>query len=272
MILYEHPFSPFAQKVKIALREKGLVFEARVVTGAPRDDASDPVNPRGEVPALLDNDAVIFEATAILEYLEREHPLPPLRPLRDTDWLRAQMIEDVCDTHYESINWSLTELRFFSRGTADARDSAAAHTAAQTRKMHHWLDAALQADDFLAGPQFGWADLSAFPLVLTSALFDLPPPPGSRLASWYHRSCQRDSVAKTIDEVMAVLPFMTSFGASAAAPLFRRPSRLTPTSQGSWPGSSGKAAGASRRTDIRLKKTAAFLGQHVGPRTDGDNA
>jgi len=272
MILYEHPFSPFAQKVKIALREKGLVFEARVVTGAAAGDMADPVNPLGEVPALLDDDAVIFDATAILDYLERKYPLPPLRPARDADWLRTQMIEDVCDTHYESINWSLTELRFFSRGTADARNGTAALAAARTRKMHHWLEAALQADDYLAGPQFGWADLSALPLVLTSTIFELPPVPGSRLASWYERSCQRQSVAATVDEVMAVLPFMTSLGANAAAPLFRRPSRLISTSQGNWPDGSGRAAGTSRKSEISVTRTAAFLGQHVGPQTDGDNA
>jgi hypothetical protein len=33
MILYEHPLSSCAQKVKIALREKGLAFEARLGSG-----------------------------------------------------------------------------------------------------------------------------------------------------------------------------------------------------------------------------------------------
>ena len=27
MLLYEHPLSPYAQKVKIALREKGVAFD-----------------------------------------------------------------------------------------------------------------------------------------------------------------------------------------------------------------------------------------------------
>jgi glutathione S-transferase/RNA polymerase-associated protein len=29
-ILYEHPLSPYAQKVKIALGEKGVAFETRM--------------------------------------------------------------------------------------------------------------------------------------------------------------------------------------------------------------------------------------------------
>jgi glutathione S-transferase len=44
IILYEHPLSPYAQKCKIALAEKGIAFEAKVPqafgTGATSDRAS----------------------------------------------------------------------------------------------------------------------------------------------------------------------------------------------------------------------------------------
>ena len=33
LIVYEHPLSPYAQKVKISLREKGIEFEARLPSG-----------------------------------------------------------------------------------------------------------------------------------------------------------------------------------------------------------------------------------------------
>ena len=33
MLLYEHPLSAYAQKVKIALLEKGVPFETRLSTG-----------------------------------------------------------------------------------------------------------------------------------------------------------------------------------------------------------------------------------------------
>jgi len=33
MLLYEHPLSPYAQKVKISLREKGLKYEAPMPGG-----------------------------------------------------------------------------------------------------------------------------------------------------------------------------------------------------------------------------------------------
>ena len=34
MLLYEHPLSSYAQKVKIALREKGLTFDVETPQGA----------------------------------------------------------------------------------------------------------------------------------------------------------------------------------------------------------------------------------------------
>ena len=53
--LWDHPLSPYAQKVKIALREKGVPFDTAVpggigVGGAAGDFLA--ANPRAEVPAL----------------------------------------------------------------------------------------------------------------------------------------------------------------------------------------------------------------------------
>src|SRR5919198_813508 len=81
VLLYEHPLSPYAQKVKIALAEKGIAFECRLpdfMSG--RDDAFAAANPRLEVPALVDGDTRVFDSTIILEYIEDRWPTPPLLP------------------------------------------------------------------------------------------------------------------------------------------------------------------------------------------------
>src|SRR3989475_148849 len=83
VLLYEHPLSPYAQKVKIALAEKGVAFECRLpdfMSG--RDDAFAAANPRLEVPALVDGDTRVFDSTIILEYIEDRWPTPPLLPAR----------------------------------------------------------------------------------------------------------------------------------------------------------------------------------------------
>ena len=81
IVVYEHPLSPYAQKVKIALREKQVEFELRIpdlFSGS--DTAFQAANPRQEVPALVDGDVAVFDSTIILEYIEDRWPQPPLLP------------------------------------------------------------------------------------------------------------------------------------------------------------------------------------------------
>ena len=69
MLLYEHPLSSYAQKVKIVLREKGVAFDLELpeTFGTGRTDGPFAEgNPRGEVPVLVDGDVTLFESTIIL--------------------------------------------------------------------------------------------------------------------------------------------------------------------------------------------------------------
>ena len=82
--LYDHPLSPYSQKIKIALREKGVPFEACLPTGlgsGEQNDGLGAANPRGEVPALvLETGEALFESTVLLEFIEERWPEPPLAP------------------------------------------------------------------------------------------------------------------------------------------------------------------------------------------------
>ncbi len=84
MILYDHPLSSYGQKVKIALREKGIAF-TRVLpddfgTGR-QDTAFAAANPRTEVPVLIvEGGQSIFDSTIILDYLDERWPGTPLMP------------------------------------------------------------------------------------------------------------------------------------------------------------------------------------------------
>ena len=79
--LYDHPLSPYAQKVKIALREKGQPFEMLTPGGLGAGGAQGEfiqANPRAEVPALVDGEVMIFDSTTTLVYLEARRPAPPM--------------------------------------------------------------------------------------------------------------------------------------------------------------------------------------------------
>ena len=73
MKLYYHPLSSFAQKVLIALYEKGIEFESEIVNLMDPDsrDAYREIYPLGKVPCLqLEDGHMIPESSIIVEYLD----------------------------------------------------------------------------------------------------------------------------------------------------------------------------------------------------------
>ena len=206
MLLYEHPLSSYAQKVKIALREKGLAFDRETPAGVGTGNAAGlfaAASPRSEVPALIDGDARIFDSTIILEYLEDKHPTPPLLPRDPMARAKARMIEEVCDTLYEAINWGLSEIRWFKRAEGAKAEEMRATAARQTAELQAWLADKLGGREWFNGDSFGWADLSVAPYVNRSFHYGMGTQDGSPLARWRERILQRPSVAETFKEFEA---------------------------------------------------------------------
>ena len=69
MILYEIALSPFVQKVKIALREKGIDFENRLAFAPEHREEIERVCQRQEAPTLVDGETARFDSTVILDTL-----------------------------------------------------------------------------------------------------------------------------------------------------------------------------------------------------------
>lgn len=226
MILYEHPFSPYAQKIKIALREKALAFEAVTPPELGSGSESDLIRsfgPRREVPALVDDDGTcIFDSTIILEYLEEKHPVPSLLPATPADRAKARTIEEICDTHFEAITWGLNEVRFFGRGKGGLNDQLYQQAIIQVGHAYAWLTAALGDRDWLVGNTFGRADLSAIPIVSAFTVHGIPPAADSALARWMARAHQRPSVAKTTEESLAVVPLLEALAEAVGDNSFKR--------------------------------------------------
>ncbi|HSG34677.1 MAG TPA: glutathione S-transferase family protein [Sphingomonadaceae bacterium] len=90
-----YSFGPGANSMKpmLTLYEKGLEYEQHQLNPAKFEHHSDwfkKINPRGQVPALVDGEHVITESTVICEYLEDEYPTEvKLRP--ESSWGKAQM-------------------------------------------------------------------------------------------------------------------------------------------------------------------------------------
>jgi len=106
LILYSYFRSSAAYRVRIALNLKNIDYQIRPVhllkNGGEQFNADYlALNPQGRVPVLVEQDQVLTQSSAIIEYLEEIYPVPPLLP---TDpiaraYVRslAQMI--ACDIH-----------------------------------------------------------------------------------------------------------------------------------------------------------------------------
>ncbi|HZZ35361.1 MAG TPA: glutathione S-transferase family protein [Caulobacteraceae bacterium] len=223
--LFDHPLSPYAQKVKIALREKGVEFETAVPDGIGVGGAAGQflaANPRAEVPALIDDDVRIFDSTIILEYIEENWPTPPLLPHGAAERARVRMLEEVMDTHFEAINWGLGEIRFFGRAKGDLAVAIEAKAKAQTESFYRWLETQLGDRDWFNGGAFGWGDLCVVPYVNGSVGHGNPPERGGRLSAWLERVNARSSVAETNAEAVAVRGVMVNVAEMVEQGLFKR--------------------------------------------------
>jgi glutathione S-transferase len=103
LTLYDDVFSPYARKVRIALYEKGVAFErVRALHGDCNRTDFVHVNPRAEVPALVDGDFSLFDSTVICEYLEDRYPAPPIYPRDPQRRAACRLLEDVADTQFDA--------------------------------------------------------------------------------------------------------------------------------------------------------------------------
>ena len=78
--LYYHPLSTYSRRVLITFAEKKIPHELIAVDMAARRHREEPylsLNPYGRVPTLEEDGFVLFESTAILNYLEATRPHGP---------------------------------------------------------------------------------------------------------------------------------------------------------------------------------------------------
>ena len=225
LFLWHTPLSPFVEKVKIVLREKGLDFDVAIPDGIGLDVSAPLVraNPRSEAPALVDGEATIFDSTVILEYIEDKWPEPRLHAATPVARARARMIEDVCDTHYEAINWGLYELNFFKRGQAQGLAEALLAAARRdTAIMHDWLEIQLGDAEWFGGADFGMADIAVVPFVAGSALHGIHLDGDRPLGRWFLRMKDRPSVGEVLAASHADLSLIESVAGVLEQGLLKR--------------------------------------------------
>ncbi|HKY07538.1 MAG TPA: glutathione S-transferase family protein [Candidatus Binatia bacterium] len=164
--LYWGSGSPFAWRVMLALEVKKLPYESRLLTFSKSDHKTPEylkLNPRGKVPTLKDGDFAIYESIAILAYLDRKHPDPPLfgNTPQETGLIWLAISE--CEAYLTPAADKIIHPIFFGKGLDKVDDI---QQAAQTvRKELNSIDARLKQRRWLVGEQISAADIVVFPII-----------------------------------------------------------------------------------------------------------
>src|SRR5690349_16648590 len=157
--LHGVPLSGHVHKVEVLLRLLDLPFE---YVAAPADvrqtDAFLRLNPLRQIPVLEDGDVVLADSNAILVYLAKRYdpsgpwlPDEPLAAARVQRWLSISAGE----VKYGPANARAVHLFGLKTDLGDA------HAVAQ--RLLAFMDAALAADAWLAGPAPTLADVACYP-------------------------------------------------------------------------------------------------------------
>ncbi len=192
--VYEHPLSPYAQKVKLALHYKDIPYEVETPMIGADVDAFMKVSPRGEVPALQHDDIALYDSAVIGAYIDETWPEPPLLPAQPLARAQVRLIEDAMDTHFEGNTWGLGEVRIFARAQGEAAERMCAYAEAQIQGWYSWLEPRISDAGWFNGDAYGWADMCVVPFVNGAGRFDIVPSAGSHLAQWLARVNERDDV------------------------------------------------------------------------------
>jgi glutathione S-transferase len=205
MKLYYSPLSVYSAKPRIAMYEKGIAHETALVNWTPATGWIKPeelprLNPKAQIPVLVDGDTVVPDSTIILEYLDERFPKAPLFPQGAADRARCRVLEDIGDTLL-APNLGVLVREVFLKPDASTRDSATVSaTKAELARHYQRLDRELGKREYLCG-EFSVADISCFsPINIMSLMEGAPSPELSNLAAWVSRMQKRPSVARYLEE------------------------------------------------------------------------
>lgn len=167
LTLYYGSGSPYAWRAQFALEHKALPYELKVLSfsaGDTRKPEFVALNPRHQVPTLVDGDFVLYESNAIVEYLDEAYPGrgAPLLPgdARSRAIIRRLVLE--VDSYFSKATDPLLEQAFWKKPEereaqkiTDARKSVVDELVMFTNAMR---------GDYLAGP-LSAADFAFYPFI-----------------------------------------------------------------------------------------------------------
>lgn len=183
MKLYSYYRSSCSYRVRIALHYKGLPYEHHSVHlvkngGEQHTPEYKALNPQQQVPTLVDNDFVLTQSMAIMEYLEEKYPEPALLPKEPQQraFVRQISLVNVADIH------PLNNLKILTHLSGELGVTQEQKTAWYHKWIHQGFDAMealLQRSPYRTGPYccgdtVTMADMCLIPQVYNARRYEMP--------------------------------------------------------------------------------------------------
>ena len=212
----------FGAKAEIAAHEKQLEFELVMVPFEmktlyePKHPEVLRINPKRQVPVLIDGDLEIFDSTQIFEYLEELQPTPALWPAGARKRARARLLEHESDEVYFP---HVVRLMGLQLAPTDPAAMAAREAAA---RFYERMERALGERDWLAD-HYSFADIAFYMAQLFGERMGAPITAAEpRLQKWRDRMSDRPAVRKVagamgrylVSQGRKLPPFMERLSAS----------------------------------------------------------
>jgi len=197
-LLYHLWLSPFSRKVRVVLGEKRLDCELKVEKAWERRDAFLALNPRGQVPVLVEEDGhVLADSQAICEYLDEVFPDPPLMGGDPHTRAEARRLTAWFDEKFHAeVTVNLVDEKITKRMLGLGEPLSAAVRAGNENIHTHltYVEWLVDRRSWLAGEELTIADITAAAhLSAVDYLGDVPweDHPGAK--DWYARIKSRPS-------------------------------------------------------------------------------
>ena len=137
---------------------------------------------------------MLYESTAILEYLEATHPAPPLVPADARGRALVAMHMKLCDIQMARQTGTIIfPKRFLPKERWD--EAAMAQAKKEIEKHLEIVDAQLAGKQYLVGNQYSLVEVCYTPFVEFLPLMEITPPPA--VAAWVERMLSRPSAQAT---------------------------------------------------------------------------
>ena len=193
--LYHQPISANSRRVWIALLEKGLAFEEVIIKldGDQNTPEFLEINPFHRIPVLVDDDLILVESLAILDYLEAKYPTPTLLPKEPQALAKVKMVQMV------TINELLPVMtRLTTEAVGITQEPEKGEKAKQKAiNVLDFFEKILGEDKYFSGDSLTLADITAGTVIPTLPMIGVPLDHHPKLTAWGESLMSRDSWQKT---------------------------------------------------------------------------